>query len=181
MSDSKVSEVSLRALFGTASQFCEVVVLKSMSQVPPSCTHPSPPWRQPRGKWMVSLVNSHTNSHHEQVASVEDWLKICPQVDPMVVVDGLIKTRRGTRFGILRPFLKHLSLFFSESRSIGKATLLGIGIIPQDNAPLAIGIIPLKATEDMIWPPLSFMCHIRSAAVLGYLAYNKTPTLLGPP
>ena len=23
---------------------------------------PSPPWRQPRGKWMVSLVNSHTNA-----------------------------------------------------------------------------------------------------------------------
>ena len=22
----------------------------------------SPPWRQPRGKWMVSLVNSHTNA-----------------------------------------------------------------------------------------------------------------------
>ena len=21
-----------------------------------------PPWRQPRGKWMVSLVNSHTNA-----------------------------------------------------------------------------------------------------------------------
>ena len=22
----------------------------------------NPPWRQPRGKWMVSLVNSHTNA-----------------------------------------------------------------------------------------------------------------------
>ena len=23
---------------------------------------PNPPWRQPRGKWMISLVNSHTNA-----------------------------------------------------------------------------------------------------------------------
>ena len=25
-------------------------------------TQPPPPWRQPRGRWMVSLVNSHTNA-----------------------------------------------------------------------------------------------------------------------
>ena len=25
-------------------------------------TKPPPPWRQPRGKWVVSLVNSHTNA-----------------------------------------------------------------------------------------------------------------------
>ena len=30
---------------------------------PPVATVPSfPPWMQPRGKWMVSLVNSHTNA-----------------------------------------------------------------------------------------------------------------------
>jgi len=34
----------------------------------------TPPWRQPRGKWMVSLVNSHMtyNCHQNRVASVGD-------------------------------------------------------------------------------------------------------------
>ena len=41
----------------------------SLYRVPhPSCAPPrmptshTPPWRQPRGKWVVSLVNSHTNT-----------------------------------------------------------------------------------------------------------------------
>jgi len=28
----------------------------------PAPLHRPPPWKQPRGKWMVSLVNSHTNA-----------------------------------------------------------------------------------------------------------------------
>ena len=33
-----------------------------LSGEPPPLTTHLPPWRQPKGKWMVSVVNSHTNT-----------------------------------------------------------------------------------------------------------------------
>ena len=37
----------------------------------------TPPWRQPRGKTIVSLVNSYTNATSKRLASVGNWLTIC--------------------------------------------------------------------------------------------------------
>jgi len=66
--DTRVYEPQIRARLGTTAHSCEVVVssLQSLagrlSSTAQACALPAPPWSQPRGKWMVSLVNSHTNA-----------------------------------------------------------------------------------------------------------------------
>ena len=41
-----------------------------------------PPWRQPRGKWMVSLVNSHTNATSRRWHLWEIDLRFAPGLPP---------------------------------------------------------------------------------------------------
>ena len=43
-----------------------------------------PPWRQPKGKWMVSFVNSHTNTTSKGWHLWEIDFKICLQLDSRV-------------------------------------------------------------------------------------------------
>ena len=42
----------------------------------------TPPWRQPRGKWMVSLVNSHTNATRIEWHLWEIDLRFAPGLPP---------------------------------------------------------------------------------------------------
>ena len=42
----------------------------------------TPPWRQPRGKWMVSLVNSHTNATSRRWHLWEIDLRFAPELPP---------------------------------------------------------------------------------------------------
>ena len=55
-----------------------------------------PPWRQPRGKWMVSLVNSHTNAISKRkhrwkidlrfaLDSTPGWVRTLRRCEPQVV------------------------------------------------------------------------------------------------
>ena len=44
-----------------------------------------PPGRQPRGRWVVSLVNSHTNATSKRWHLWEIDLKICPQLASRVM------------------------------------------------------------------------------------------------
>jgi len=57
-----------------------------LSEVDPlrlSAARPSwPPWRQPRGKWMVSLVNSHTNATSKRWHLWEIDLRCAPTSTP---------------------------------------------------------------------------------------------------
>ena len=43
---------------------------------------PHPPWRHPRGKWMVSLVDSHTNATSQRWHLWEIDLRFAPGVPP---------------------------------------------------------------------------------------------------
>ena len=52
-----------------------------------------PPWRQPRDKWMVSLVNSHTNA---TLKSCGRLTKICSHLDPRVGLDFSLGQEKRT-------------------------------------------------------------------------------------
>jgi len=49
----------------------------------------TPPCRQPRGKWMVSLVNSHSNSSSKRWHLWEIDLRFAPGLPPGWMVPGL--------------------------------------------------------------------------------------------
>ena len=56
----------------------------SPGRVPPGhpLLLPGPPWRQPRGKWMVSLVNSHRNATRIGWHLWEIDLRFAPELPP---------------------------------------------------------------------------------------------------
>ena len=60
-----------------------------------------PPWRQPMGKWMVSLVNSHTNATRIGWHLWEIDLKICPWVASRVAEDGGVGGQLAGGAGLL--------------------------------------------------------------------------------
>jgi len=63
LSDTHVYAPQIRARLGTAAHFCEVKSATGKNERLEHAAKPrTPPWRQPRCKSIVSLVNSHTKA-----------------------------------------------------------------------------------------------------------------------
>jgi len=62
-------------------------VLERHRETPALCPG-KPPWRQPRGKWMVSLVNSHTNTTSKRWHLWEIDFRLDSRVGKAMVLGG---------------------------------------------------------------------------------------------
>ena len=96
-----------------------LVVPKSSALAAASFSQVSPaPWRQPRGKFMVSLVNSHTNATRIGWRLWEIDLRFAPGLPPgwlrilQTGCHGAIDTTQGPSWGYLKDnSLETLSIF----------------------------------------------------------------------
>jgi len=78
--------IASRQLWGGSEQVVDATSAKRQVDEVPT----PPPWRQLRGKCMVSLSQLTYKCHLEEVASVGDCLNICPQLDSRMVSFKLI-------------------------------------------------------------------------------------------